>query len=271
MDATNAQAIGALRRAWPSPWWAFGALLILCWSLLLIMHGSAHVMHGSDSVGSIAAMWALMTVAMMAPTAVPVLASLRNVLSNGSMRPWWGFLAAYLVVWLGFAGMAAALQRGLIGLDLIGPTGSSSSRALSVVVLAGAGVYQLTSVKQRCLIQCVNPMTFFLRHWRDGTRGGVRMGTRHGVTCVGCCWALMLLALVGGMSNVVFMVGAAALMFIEKLPAVARRITVPIGVALLVASAYVLIFGIGAPAATPHHHHATAVANNEMEGSRSHG
>jgi len=76
-------------------------------------------------------------------------------------------------------------------------------------------------------------MTFFMRFWRDGIVGGMKMGIRHGLTCIGCCWALMLLALAGGMSNVLFMVLSAAVMAIEKFPTIGKRVTKPLGVALL--------------------------------------
>jgi predicted metal-binding membrane protein len=78
-------------------------------------------------------------------------------------------------------------------------------------------------------------MTWFLRHWRDGNAGAVRMGLLHGATCLGCCWALMLLGFVGGLASIGLMVVAAVLMAVEKLPAVATRLTIPLGVALLVA------------------------------------
>lgn len=77
-------------------------------------------------------------------------------------------------------------------------------------------------------------MQFFIRHWRDGVNGSFKMGLRHGVTCVGCCWALMLLAFVGGLTNIWFMVLSAAVMAIEKFPVIGRRITLPLGVLIIV-------------------------------------
>jgi predicted metal-binding membrane protein len=77
-------------------------------------------------------------------------------------------------------------------------------------------------------------MQFFFRHWRDGVAGGFKMGLRHGMTCVGCCWALMLLAFVGGLSNIWFMVLSAAVMAIEKFPVIGRRITLPLGVLITI-------------------------------------
>ena len=157
------------------------------------------------------------------------------------MRPWWAFLGGYLLVWIGFAGVAAAAQLRLIDLDIIGHNGTSTSQVFSAIVLALAGAYQFTSLKRRCITECVNPMTYFLRHWRDGVVGGARMGVRHGVACLGCCWALMLLAFVGGIANIWFMALAAVVMAVEKVPAVSRFVTVPLGVVLIVASGVIAI------------------------------
>lgn len=207
------------------------------WAALAAVHGRGH----SSSFGHIVATWALMTLAMMAPTAVPVLASLLDVLKGRAGSRWWAFLGGYLAVWSGFAFGAALLQWWLLGLGLVDRHGQAGSR-LSATVLVVAGAYQFSAIKQRCLSECVSPMTFFLRHWRDGARGAVRMGLRHGATCVGCCWALMLLGFVGGLATWWLMPMATALMVVEKLPAVGRRVTVPLGSALMGAGVLVLLF-----------------------------
>ena len=88
-------------------------------------------------------------------------------------------------------------------------------------------------------------MTFLMRFWRDGASGALRLGLRHGITCVGCCWALMMLAFVGGVMNPWFMVGGSVLMVLEKLPAIQRRLTVPLGVVLLLAGVLTFVAGPG--------------------------
>lgn len=219
------------------------------------------------------AAWALMTVAMMAPTAIPVLASLRDILASSSMRAWWGFIGGYVTVWLGFAGAAAIAQlwlidRDLFGQRLLGSSGSSVSTIFSACLLALAGVYQFTSLTRRCLTECVNPMTFFFQHWRDGVRGAAGMGLRHGVSCLGCCWALMLLAFVGGVASIWFMVLATAVMAVEKLPAVSRRLTAPLGIVLLVASAAFIAIGVnGGDDQHPPHHHMSSTMVDATKGS----
>ena len=238
-----------------SPWPIFIGLILISWVALFQLHRFAHQAVPGGSPAGVFAAWALMTVAMMAPTAVPVLGALRDVLSNSSSsRPWWAFLATYLAVWLGFAACAAVLQLWLRDIDIIGQDGSTSSRVLSGSLLLAAGDYQFSPLKQRCLTECVNPMTFFLKHWREGSRGAVHMGLRHGVACLGCCWALMLLAFVGGVASIWFMAVATLVMIVEKLPAVGRILTKPLGIALLAAGIAVFA-GIGSADGSQHHNH----------------
>lgn len=196
--------------------------------------------HGASFVRTLA-MWAVMSVAMMLPTAYPMLATARSVMSNHRMTHWWLFVGAYVVVWWGFSVAAASAQRwlsasGLVGHGDIAIDLDGSARWTAVVVFALAGAYQFSSVKARCLHACSNPMNFLLRHWRDGAVGAARMGTRHGLTCVGCCWALMLLSLVGGAATLTFMLVGTVLMSIEKTPSLDGRVAKPLGVVLLAAS-----------------------------------
>lgn len=225
-----------------SPWPAFAVGVSAAWVGLVVVHlnGREHA-HGSGSLPYLSGTWALMALAMMAPTAVPVLSSLLDILRRRADRRWWGFLSGYLVVWAGFALAAATLQWWLLGLGLVDRHGQAGPR-LSAAVLVVAGAYQFSNLKQRCLSECVSPMTFFLRHWREGAAGAVRMGLRHGATCVGCCWALMLLGFVGGLASWWFMPLATALMVVEKLPHLGRRVTVPLGTVLLAAGVIVLLF-----------------------------
>ncbi len=199
-------------------------------------------------------MWAVMSVAMMAPTAVPMLATLSDVFAGASHASWWSFLGGYVAVWLGFSGLASALQLSLVDRQLVGHDGASGSAWLSAGVLLAAGAYQFSSVKQRCLQQCSRPMTFLMRFWRDGVAGAFSMGARHGVACVGCCWLLMLLAFVGGVASVAFMALATALMVVEKLPSVGRRLSAPLGIVLIAAGLAFVAVALSADPTVPHHH-----------------
>ncbi|MEM9779518.1 MAG: DUF2182 domain-containing protein [Pseudomonadota bacterium] len=174
-------------------------------------------------------MWMLMSAAMMAPTALPALATYEDLGRSTSTR-FWHLVAGYLAVWFGFSVLAASAQMVLFRLDLVSAFGDSRSTLLSAALLIGAGAYQFTPLKEACLAKCRAPLTFFMQHWDEGPwRNGLRLG----VVCLGCCWALMLLAFVGGVMNVAFMGLATALMALEKLPDLGRHLTRPLGVALM--------------------------------------
>ena len=257
----------AWARAIRTRWWLFGLVIVVAWLILIRMHVSARGHSGHASATATMAMWALMTVAMMAPTALPVLRSLREMLSSSSFRPWWTFFGSYLLIWLGFAGAAAAVQLWLIDHGLLGTDGSSRSRWLTVALLFVAGGYQFSALKQRCATECVHPMTFFWKHWREGVGGAARMGLRHGATCLGCCWALMLLAFVGGVASIWFMALSAAVMTIEKLPSVGRFVTVPLGVVLLLVGG-LIAFGPSASSVSPAHQHSSIEVLDHSKGSQ---
>jgi predicted metal-binding membrane protein len=164
-------------------------------------------------------------------------------------------------VW-GVAGVVgAAMQVALL------PVVDAAPRATGAVMFAVAGAYQFTPWKSRCLDACTSPFLWFLRHWRDGARGAWVMGARHGQSCVGCCWALMVVAMIATTSGLVGMVVATVVMILEKLPAVGARLRGPIGVALLAASVVVLIANPGRTSSDqPNHHHHTIGANPWMPG-----
>ena len=203
------------------------------WFLLLRHHISTSSTVHSHASLNVFLMWMLMTLVMMSTTAVPVLMSLRSVTSNASQQIWWAFVFGYALIWLGFALAASTLQLAIAELNFF-DSQNGLNKILSGGLLITAGLYQFSSLKQKCQSECVAPMQFFIRHWRDGVSGSFKMGLRHGVTCVGCCWALMLLAFVGGLTNIWFMVLSAAVMAIEKFPVIGRRITLPLGVLIII-------------------------------------
>lgn len=255
------EAVATRTRA-VSPWFVFAVGVVAAWWGLLQLHSRGHHAHGA-AYAVLLPMWALMTLAMMVPTAVPVLATLRNVLHREGVRRWWLFLGGYVAVWLGFAVVAAGLQRLLLALSLVSSNGTAV-RWLGAAVLVGAGTYQFSALKRRCLSECVAPMNWFLRYWRDGAMGAVRMGVHHGATCLGCCWALMLVGFVGGVASVGFMVVAAVLMAAEKLPAGGGRLSMPLGVALVVAG---VLWLVAAPAAPDAHHNQISHQKGTSNGS----
>lgn len=230
-----------LLRAAVSPWPLLVAIVAVAW---LLLAGRGHD-HGASFLRALS-MWATMSVAMMLPTAAPMLATARSVMANHRMTHWWLFVGAYVVVWWGFSVAAAAIQVSLAAWGLLGHGGialdlEGAARWTTAGVLALAGGYQFSAVKARCLHACSNPMNFLLRHWRDGAVGAARMGAHHGITCVGCCWALMLLSLVGGAATMSFMLVGTVLMAIEKAPSLDGRVAKPLGVVLLAASLAVAV------------------------------
>ena len=170
-------------------------------------------------------MWAAMMVAMMTPSAAPAIllygrvrAQAQAARSDTGVTSSAIFAAGYLVLWLGFSGLAAAIHWGLERSSLLSPADmGSQSRWLSAAVLLGAGVYQLTPAKRVCLSRCRSPAQFLSRHWRPGWPGAVRLGLIHGAYCIGCCWILMGLLFVGGIMNLAWIAGITLLVAAEKL------------------------------------------------------
>ncbi|MEM9427712.1 MAG: DUF2182 domain-containing protein [Pseudomonadota bacterium] len=221
----------------------FGAALIL-WTLLFLMalpettlaargmgfiEAICSLTPGTAGFPTAMLMWAVMSAAMMAPTALPAFATYDD-LPKTTPAGLAGLVGGYLTVWLGFAVLAAALQTGLFEVGLIGALGQSQSVWLTAILFAVAGAYQFSALKEACLSRCRAPLTFFMAHWGEGAwRNGLRLG----LDCLGCCWALMLLAFVGGTMNLAFMGLAMVLMTLEKLPRFGAHITRPLGFGLI--------------------------------------
>jgi predicted metal-binding membrane protein len=165
-----------------------------------------------------AAMWAVMMVAMMLPGAAPMVLTYA-ALQRHHRRPAPPhaatalFTLGYLVVWAGFSLLAAALQWWLDAMALLSPAMATANRVLAGSALAIAGAYQLTPLKQGCLVRCRSPVEFLTRHHRSGP---FSLGLRHGLFCLGCCWALMLLLFVGGVMNLAWVGAIALFVLIEK-------------------------------------------------------
>jgi predicted metal-binding membrane protein len=195
------------------------------------------------------AMWAVMMMAMMLPSAAPMFllfASLsRRQEAPGSSSRTAAFVLGYCAVWLGFSLAATALQWVLDTAALFSPMMQVTSVTLAAVVLIAAGLYQWTPLKQSCLRQCRSPLDFVLTHWRSGSRGAFGMGLRHGTYCLGCCWVLMLLLFVGGVMNVGWIAGIAGVVLVEKLAPAGHWVSRGVGVFLVVWGGATLLSVIG--------------------------
>ncbi len=171
-------------------------------------------------LGAILAMWLVMMVAMMLPSAAPMLllfaATQRGRVTAGAPATVVAFAAGYLLVWGGFSMAAAALQALLQQSMLLSST-LAMTGWLAPAVLALAGLYQLTPLKHACLRRCRSPLGFLLSRWRDGIAGALAMGVRHGAFCLGCCWALMALLFVGGVMNLAWIAVLALFVLGEKM------------------------------------------------------
>ena len=167
-------------------------------------------------------MWLVMMVAMMAPSAAPMLLMFAAVNRKRRERaapyvPTMVFMAGYVIVWGAFSLAATLGNFGLHQASLLSSMmGASTSGYLGGALLLVAGVFQWSPLKYACLKQCRTPMGFMMTSWRDGQGGALRMGLEHGAYCLGCCWAVMLLLFVLGIMNLVWIAALAAFVLAEK-------------------------------------------------------
>ena len=184
-------------------------------------------------------MWAVMMVAMMVPSAAPMLLLFASV--NRKRRqesrpfvPTSIFLSGYLVIWTGFALLATLGNWGLHQASLMtSMMGSSSSGFLGGGLLLVAGLFQWSHLKYACLTHCRSPLSFLMSDWRDGTRGAFLMGLVHGKYCLGCCWILMALLFVLGVMNLVWIAALAAFVLVEKVIPAGEKVSKITGVLLV--------------------------------------
>lgn len=241
------------------------ALAALAWALVI---GQALAMRDASSmpgsgVGAMGltmgmgavlflAIWVAMMVAMMFPSAAPMVLMFSAIAAGKRQRgqsfaPTWIFVAGYLIVWT-LAGVAAYLAA--LGLDAL------ASRSMGLMentgrfggaVLVLAGLYQLSPLKNVCLAKCRTPTQFLMTSWRGGYGGALRMGIAHGVYCLGCCWLLFAILFPLGMMNVAALALLSALIFAEKVLPAGRVVGIIAGIALIAYGALVVI----APAMLP--------------------
>jgi predicted metal-binding membrane protein len=167
------------------------------------------------------AMWAIMMVAMMIPSAAPAILLYANVSRRRqaqtipAVSAGW-FTLGYLLAWTAFAAVAAGAQWALHGAALLSSSMRSGSPWLGGGLLIAAGVYQWLPFKGACLAHCRSPLGFFAAEWREGRAGALMMGLRHGIHCVGCCWLLMALLFVAGVMNLLWIATIAGFVLVEK-------------------------------------------------------
>ena len=208
-------------------------LTLVCWLWIVVM---ARDMYGPMTGASawmmtpvwdplhlllLWAMWAVMMTGMMLPSAAPMIllagsAARRQDADSGARHTWFLGLG-YIAIWAAFSIGATALQWWLMQTRIVTPMMEISSRRAGGVLLIVAGLYQWTPLKRACLVACQSPVAFLMQRWRGGSWGAFRMGAEHGVSCVGCCWALMLLLFAGGVMNLAVIAALTAFVAFEKL------------------------------------------------------
>jgi predicted metal-binding membrane protein len=218
-------------------WLVGGALAVtvtLCWAWIVPMARDMYgTMQGPSAwmmtetwdfthLALLFAMWVVMMAGMMLPSAAPTLLLYAGVIRQSPDGPRarvhvYAFAAGYLSVWTAFSLAATALQRLLAHWLLLSPMMEAKGRLFSGILLLVAGVYQFTPFKRSCLESCRSPAAFIAQHWQRGVTGGLRLGVVHGLDCLGCCWAFMLLLFVGGVMNL-WCIGALTIfVLLEKL------------------------------------------------------
>jgi predicted metal-binding membrane protein len=145
------------------------------------------------------------------------------------------FLLGYLVTWAGFSVVATALQWLLQATGLLTTMMQSASYSWSAALFLAAGLYQFSPLKERCLAYCRTPDSFILTEWRDGVLGGAIMGVRHGLFCMGCCAALMILLFAVAVMDLRWVAALTVVVTAEKLLPGPRFWRLAIGVGLLAA------------------------------------
>tara|TARA_R110002049_G_scaffold2743_3_gene21058 strand:- start:108728 stop:109525 length:798 start_codon:yes stop_codon:yes gene_type:complete len=190
------------------------------------------------------AMWAVMMVAMMTPSVLPMVSLYVTVIRNKKVKgqsytPTIIFLSGYLIAWIFFSVVISLVQYPLHTAGLLNSMMDSRSYLLSGSILVLAGIYQWTPWKDACLEQCRSPLHYLMTSWREGYGGAIRMGLHHGTYCVGCCWALMAVMFAVGVMNLLWMVVIAFFVLAEKIsPVSAKYIRIISGLALVLWGVY---------------------------------
>ena len=197
----------------------------------------------------IAGMWSAMILAMMLPSAAPMILTYAEIADTAARKgepivsPF-AIAAGYCAAWLGFAGFAALVQIVLTRAALAGAEITPASALFSGAIFVGAGLYQFSVLKHACLTQCQQPFSFFFANWKTTARGVFGLGLRQGRLCVGCCWAMMLLMFATGVMNVIWMAALGMVMALEKI-GTGKRFSHIVGTALIAIGAGFLISALG--------------------------
>jgi len=210
------------------------AMVLVAWSYLLHSKAAMRDMDmpgmvmpdlhewGMTAILLLFVMWAVMMVAMMVPSAAPMILAFltinrRRQATARPLVPAGIFVLGYLTIWTAYSAVATLAQWGLHKAALLSTTMAATSPVLSGTLLLAAGVFQWTPLKRGCSKNCRSPLSFLMSEWRDGRAGAFVMGLRHGAYCLGCCWMLMALLFVAGVMNLLWVVVIALFVMAEKI------------------------------------------------------
>jgi predicted metal-binding membrane protein len=233
--------VAAIAAAWVA------AVLAEVTGTAALLHHDALLSEGLPSAWAVAGFlvaWQVMVAAMMLPSSLPLVKMFATASARapGRGRAMAAFLGGYVLVWTAFGALAfaadLALHAGVNASSFL----ADHEWAIAGSVVALAGLFQFTSLKDACLDKCRHPSSFMIRHYRRGAGGGFALGARHGVFCVGCCWALMLLMFALGATNLILMALLTALMVHEKTRPSGHRAVPVTGVTLLALASVVLAY-----------------------------
>ena len=235
-------------------------LTLLAWAYLVhVNHQMATVINDADAmramgmsvdtpwtpadVGYAFVMWTVMMAGMMAPSATPVLLVVaRSSATRGASRlTTIVFALGYFAVWTGFSAVATVVQWLLHNSALLSPAMAAVSPRVGGIVLVIAGLYELTPEKRACLVHCRNPIDFLMTFWRPGTSGALRIGFQHGLFCLGCCWALMMVLFGVGVMNLLWVAIISVIVLVEKAGWGGLVLSRAAGVGLLMLGAYLAL------------------------------
>ena len=221
------------REQW-TVWIAIAALCALAWVYTINLAaampaGSMGTMAAMPAVAdwtwidftTMFTMWSVMMVAMMLPSATPMILLFATVSRKQELpTPRWMriglFVGGYLVVWTAFSIIATVLNWGLHTGGYLTSVMGRVTPLIGGIVLVAAGLYQWTTLKYVCLDNCRSPVGFLTRYWRNTTSNAFEIGIRHGAFCFGCCWLLMILLFVLGVMNLVWIVVLTVFVLLEK-------------------------------------------------------
>ena len=189
--------------------------------------------------------WTVMSIAMMLPTSLPVLTTLRTFASSRPDRPLLITLAAlgYLAAWMVFGALAGPISLGLQKAATFSNGQGWLDRTVAPALLLAAGLFQFSALKYRCLEKCRSPLSVVLSYWRGRHQrwAAFHLGWASGVFCVGCCWALMLLMFLASVGHLAWMLGLGVVMALEKNVRWGRRLSAPLGIVLILSASVVFV------------------------------